>query len=228
MAQSKRAVKKRTSLGRRAVVSAKHAQTTGRALQYTKGVMTAIVTQNNDPDGQCRVKVRYPWHDNPRAEYWARLAVPMAGKDRGAVFIPEAGDEVLVAFAGDDQRFPFVIGSLWNAQNPPPETNSDGRNNKRLIKSRKGHRLLFDDGTPGAVELALQDGKKVVLDDSGVRLEDNKGNLVKVDSSRGTIEIKAIGALTIKAASITIEAAGKLDVKAGATLTLRGALVNIN
>jgi uncharacterized protein (DUF2345 family) len=78
------------------------------------------------------------------------------------------------------------------------------------------------------VELALQDGRKVVLDDSGVRLEDNKGNLVKIDSSRGAIEIKAIGALTIKAASITIEAAGKLDVKAGATLTLRGALVNIN
>ena len=67
-----------------------------------------------------------------------------------------------------------------------------------------------------------------LLDDSGVRLEDNKGNLVKIDSSRGAIEIKAIGALTIKAASITIEAAGKLDVKAGATLTLRGALVNIN
>jgi uncharacterized protein (DUF2345 family) len=61
-----------------------------------------------------------------------------------------------------------------------------------------------------------------------VRLEDDKGNLVKIDSSRSAIEIKAAGALTIKAASISIEAAGKLDVKAGATLTLRGALVNIN
>ena len=228
MAQSKRAVNKRTSVARRSVVPAKPMPATGRALEYTKGVMTAVVTQNNDPDGQCRVKVRYPWHDNPRADYWARLAMPMAGKDRGMVFIPEAGDEVLVAFAGDDLRFPFVIGSLWNAQNPPPENNSDGRNNKRLIKSRKGHRLLFDDGTPGVAELSLQDGKKVVLDNTGVRLQDDKGNFVKIDSSRGAIEIKAAGALTIKAASITIEATGKVDVKSGATLTLRGALVNIN
>jgi len=228
MAQSKRVVKRRTRVAKRAVVAVKPAKATGRALAYTKGVMTAIVTQNDDPDGQCRVKVRYPWHANPRADYWARLAMPMAGKDRGVVFIPEAGDEVLVAFAGDDLRFPFVIGSLWNAQNPPPENNGDGKNNKRLIKSRKGHRLLFDDGTPGAVELALQGGKKVVLDNTGVRLEDDKGNLVKIDSSRSAIEIKAAGALTIKAASISIEAAGKLDVKAGATLTLRGALVNIN
>ena len=52
---------------------------------YAKGVAVAIVTQNQDEDGLCRVKVRYPWHDKPRESYWARLAVQMAGKGRGTV-----------------------------------------------------------------------------------------------------------------------------------------------
>jgi len=53
------------------------------------GVAIAVVTQNKDDESQCRVKVRYPWHDKPRDSYWARLAMPMAGKDRGLVTIPE-------------------------------------------------------------------------------------------------------------------------------------------
>ena len=63
------------------------------------GVVYAVVTQNKDPEGQHRVRVKFPWHDNSQESYWARIAVPMAGKDRGMAFLPEVGDEVLVAFA---------------------------------------------------------------------------------------------------------------------------------
>ena len=48
---------------------------------YVKGIAIALVTQNKDDEGMCRVKVRYPWHDQPRESYWARLAMPMAGKE---------------------------------------------------------------------------------------------------------------------------------------------------
>ena len=77
-----------------------------------KGVATALVTQNKDPESLCRVKVRYPWHDKPTVSYWARLAMPMAGKDRGLVVIPEVGDEVVVGFEREDLRFPYVLGAL--------------------------------------------------------------------------------------------------------------------
>ena len=81
-------------------------ETTLEAGGYLKGVAVALVTQNKDEDGLCRVKVSYPWHDKPRDSYWARLAMPMAGNDRGLVLIPEVGDEVLVAFEREDLRFP--------------------------------------------------------------------------------------------------------------------------
>jgi uncharacterized protein involved in type VI secretion and phage assembly len=193
-----------------------------------KGVATAIVTDNKDPDALCRVKVRYPWHDEPKASHWARLATPMAGKGRGVVLIPEVGDEVLVAFEREDLRFPYVIGGLWNGNDPPPVSNTDSRNDKRLIRSRKGHRLLFDDGATGAVELAMDNGRRVVMDDRGVCVQDEKGNQFRIDSRTGAVEITSTGKLTIRASAVSIEAAGPIDIKAGATLTLRGALINLN
>lgn len=195
---------------------------------FSKGVAVAVVTDNQDPDDLCRVKVRYPWHDGVRDSYWARLAMPMAGNDRGLVLIPEVGDEVLVAFEHGDLRSPYVLGALWNGNDRPPLANSDGKNARRILKSRKGHRLLFDDGAPGVVEVAHVDGRRVVFDDDGIRIEDAEGNQVRIESASGAMSIQANGALRIKAATITIEATGTLDLKASATLTVRGALVNIN
>jgi uncharacterized protein involved in type VI secretion and phage assembly len=195
---------------------------------YVKGVAIALVTQNKDPDGLCRVKVRYPWHDKPRESYWARLAMPMAGKDRGLVLIPEVDDEVLVGFERGDLRFPYVLGALWNGAEKPPIANKDGKNDKRILKSRKKHYLLFDDGDRGVVELAHENGAVIRFTDDEIVLKDRQGNQLRVTSETGTMTIEANGQLSIKAATITIEASGALTVKAGATLSMRGAQVNIN
>jgi uncharacterized protein involved in type VI secretion and phage assembly len=193
-----------------------------------KGVAIALVTQNKDGDGLCRVKVRYPWHDKPRKSYWARVSVPMAGKGRGTVLIPEIGDEVLVAFEQGDLRFPYVLGGLWNGQDNPPLANADGKNDKRIIKSRKKHYLLFDDGEQGIVELAHENGGVVRFTDDEIILADKQGNRLKIDNKTGAMTLQANGQLNIRAATITIEATSTLDLEAGATLTVRGALVNIN
>jgi uncharacterized protein involved in type VI secretion and phage assembly len=195
---------------------------------YVRGLAIALVTQNKDPDQLCRVRVRYPWYDQSHESFWARLAVPMAGKDRGLVMIPEVGDEVIVGFDRDDIRFPYVLGALWNGKDTPPVANGDGKNDKRLFKSRKGHQLLFDDGTRGVVTIEHVDGRRLTLDDDGVVLEDGKGNQLKIESNSGAITIEANGQLSIKAATVSIEATGTLDLKANATLSVRGSLVNIN
>ena len=79
------------------------------------GVYSGIVIDVKDPDAQGRVKVSLPWAeggDAGRYETWARLAVPMAGNNRGTWLIPDVDDEVLVAFVAGDPRCPIVIGSL--------------------------------------------------------------------------------------------------------------------
>jgi uncharacterized protein involved in type VI secretion and phage assembly len=192
------------------------------------GVAIAVVTQNKDDESQCRVKVRYPWHDKPRDSYWARLAMPMAGKDRGLVTIPEVGDEVLVAFERNDIRFPHVLGSLYSQKNTTPFANDDGKNDKRIFKSRKKHYLLYDDGTKGVVELAHEKGRKLTLDDDGIVVQDGSGNKLTIDSNSGAVTIEATGSLTIKAATISIQSTGTLEIKASATVTVQGSLVSIN
>ena len=121
-----------------------------------------------------------------------------------------------------------MLGSHWNGKDKSPFPNSDGKNDKRMLRSRKKHYLLFDDGSKGAVELKHEKGRRVLFDDNGILVEDENGNTFKIDSNSGAITIEAKGKLSIKAASISIEATGSLNLNASGTLGMRGSLVNIN
>jgi len=196
---------------------------------FVKGVALGLVTNNQDPEGLARVKLRFPWRDGSSESDWARIAAPMAGKDRGVVFIPEVGDEVLVAFERGDMRFPYVVGALWNGRDTPPETNANGNDDLRMVKTRKGHTLLFDDNaSKGRVVLALNDGKTLTIDDDGIKLDDGAGNSLAIDSKGGSMTLQAAAKLTLKAPSIAVESSGSLSLKGSATVTLQGSLVNIN
>lgn len=200
------------------------------------GVVIGIVTNNQDPDGMGRVKLKFPWRESSDESYWARVASLMAGNDRGAFFLPEVGDEVLVAFEHGDFAHPYVLGALWNGQDAPPETNSDGKNNIRKIKSRSGHEIIFDDNADQStekVEIHTKAGHKIVLDDASgqekIEIVDKSGsNSVKIDSAQNSISIESAMQLKIKSSMVEIQADTTMTIKAGATLTLQGALVQIN
>jgi uncharacterized protein involved in type VI secretion and phage assembly len=195
---------------------------------HAKGVAPAVVRQNQDDSGMGRVKVSFPWHSQPQESYWARIATPMAGKSRGTYFLPEVGDEVLVAFERGDMRFPYVLGTLWNGQEQPPQTNSDGKNDVRCIHSRKGHKLTFNDGDQGLVQLELNDGKKIAINDNGISIDDGKGNSVSIDSGGGSISISASTSVSIKAPQVSLQATGTMDLKAGPSMSLNAGIININ
>lgn len=195
---------------------------------YVEGLAVASVTDNRDPEGLARVRVRLPWQAEGDESYWARLVTPMAMNDRGVYFLPEIGDEVLVGFERGDMSHPFVIGALWNGKQKPPQNNDDGKNDPRLIRSRSGHELRFHDGEPPTVELKLQDGKHLLLDDQGVTLEDGQGNTIKIESNGGSITIESSGQLKLKSQAVSIEAGASMELKASGTLTLKGATILIN
>jgi uncharacterized protein involved in type VI secretion and phage assembly len=195
---------------------------------YLTGAMAGVVTDNRDPDGLARVRVRLPWYADGATSFWARLAVPMAGDSRGTYFLPEVDDEVLVIAEAGDPSHLYVIGSLWNGKAAPPITNDDGKNNERLIESRSGHRLRFvDDEAAPEIDLELKDGAHVRLDKDGVVVDAGNGNSISIGSS-GTVEVRAAQKLDIQAPAIAISAQTSLEVKASGTLTLQGTPVRIN
>jgi uncharacterized protein involved in type VI secretion and phage assembly len=175
------------------------------------GVYPAVVTDIADPDSLGRVKVMLPWAPDTagdKYDTWARIATLMAGNNRGTWFVPDAGDEVLVAFEGGDPRRPFVLGALWNGQDKPPETmDGGGKNFKKVIRSRNGVKVTLDDKdgqeqfiaeTPGGQKLVLKDGPGTI------ELSDSNGNSVKLEP--GGITITTPASLTINASTVTVNA----------------------
>jgi phage baseplate assembly protein gpV len=84
------------------------------------GFVTAEVVDNRDPQGLGRLRVRYRWQDQPARTLWMRVATPHAGNGRGMLFLPEPGDEVVVAFEQGDPERPCVMGSVWNGKDRAP------------------------------------------------------------------------------------------------------------
>ncbi|MGH7844135.1 MAG: phage baseplate assembly protein V [Candidatus Binatia bacterium] len=133
-------------------------------MKHVPGVVTAIVKNLADPEGQGRIEVQFPWLSDSLRSFWAPVAAPLAGKQRGMFFMPELDDEVLVAFDHGDFDHPYIVGYLWNGVDTPPE--SDLKN--RVLVTPGGHTLRFED-RDGAKKVILKssNGHEIVLDDAG-------------------------------------------------------------
>lgn len=195
-----------------------------------QGVVVGVVTNNEDPDGRGRVKVKFPWLSDDDESNWARIATPMAGEERGLFFLPEIDDEVLVAFEHGDVRFPYVIGSLWNGQQAPPETNADGANNIRMMKSRSGHIIRFndEDGSEKIEIIDKSENNKIVFDTAANTIAITSDKDITFAASQGTIKLEAQKIEIKSSAETKIEAGSEMKVEAAATMNIKGATVNIN
>jgi len=149
------------------------------------GVVTGKVTDVKDPLGIGRVRVNFPWLPGENQSYWAPVATMMAGKQRGSWFMPELGDDVLVAFEQGHVDHPYVLGFLWNGKDKPPRTDTT----IRVIESVNGHQIEIYDQVGGP-------GKGYV------RIQDAHGNVIELGDSY--ISITGVGAVTIDAPSILI------------------------
>jgi len=192
------------------------------------GVRVAIVTDNEDPEELGRVALSYPWRDADDESDWARIATGMTGESYGTYFLPEVGDEVLVAFENGDIHNPVVVGSLWSGNRKPPETNSDGKNEIRTITTRSGHRIAFadDEGeADGTVRIETTGGHTIELDDGGdsVTIEDAGGNSIELDAAGGDISLSASGTISLDANEITLSATQSMKLDSKGQVEVSGA-----
>jgi phage protein D len=187
------------------------------------GLAIGIVTDNQDPDSQGRVKVKFPALSPDDASDWARVVVPGGGDSRGMQFLPEINDEVLVGFEMGDIHYPYVLGGLWNGQDAPPlsDAASNGKVQKRVIQSRSGHNVLLDDTDGGG----------------GITITDSAGNQIQLDTGSNALHVKTQGDVTIEAqGNMTLRAQGQVEidgmgitVNGGAgTVDVKGSLINLN
>jgi phage protein D len=204
------------------------------------GLVIGLVTDNQDPKGLGRVKVKYPWLSADHTSDWVRLATPGGGAERGIQFLPEVNDEVLIGFELDDIHHPYVLGGLWNGQDAPPRKSDQavqgGKVQQRIIRSRSGHQIILNDEDSGG----------------GITITDKQGNKIQIDSGENSLTVEVQGAVTVKARSLkleaqeeatltaqnlTLEARGQVELKGNAgikidggpgTVDVKGSLINLN
>ena len=183
------------------------------------GVVQGIVTDVNDAAGQeGRVKVQFPWFDDQMETEWCRVRQFYAGNGYGAFFVPEVGDEVLVAFIHGDMRLPIILGGLYNGQDKPPTYRSDTQDQK-MIRTKGQHELLFDD-TAGQKRVRIKTKGGHVADlsdtDKAISITSNGGHKVELNDGSGTVTVTSSsgGVITLQNGTITIQGS-TVNIQAG-------------
>ena len=206
------------------------------------GLHIGIVTSNEDPDGEYRVRIKVPQINMDDEGIWARIASLDAGNSRGFFFRPEIGDEVIVGFLNDDPRNPVILGMLHSSALPAPFEPSDDNHEKGYV-SRDEMKLVFNDDDK-SISIETPNGNTVLLseDEGAIIITDENSNKIEMNSdgitmeSPGDINIKATGDANIEGMNVNIKATANLkaegsagaELSSGASTTVKGAIVQIN
>jgi uncharacterized protein involved in type VI secretion and phage assembly len=210
------------------------------------GPVIGLVSDNRDPENLGRVRVTFPWLHDEFVSGWARTVQPGAGKDRGALVVPEVGDEVLVAFEHGSFQNPYVIGGLYNGVDTPASGDvplidaNSGAVNRRSFVSRTGHRIeaVEKAGGPTGVRIRTGDGMlRVELDQQKTEIVVRSDGTVTVTSKQGVTVDAGTGTLTLTGQDVAITAKSGVTVDGGtgavamstnAGVNITGTTVSVN
>lgn len=203
------------------------------------GVAVGIVSDVKDPQQLGRVRVTYPALSDDFVSTWARTLQLGAGKGRGAVLLPEVGDEVLVAFGLGVFDEPYVLGGLYNGKDVPTVgldkhvDSGTGSIVRRAFVSRTGMLWeMLESASEQKINLSTHDGKQritlvqkadaaiEIISEGPVTVSAKKD--VTVTTSGGNIAMESSsGDITLKAMNVTVEAKSDFAAK-GVNVKLSG------
>ena len=196
----------------------------------TPGIVTAKVTNIDDPEKLGRVKVKFLGLDESQESEWARVLAMAAGPDTGATMIPEVNDEVLVTFEDSDVRRPIVLGSVFSSKTALPRLEQqNGKLTAVTLMERFGHQIQMwgGSGNEQGVTIKLKNAGQITIDQDGTRLVGVSGKKTTITQGQAKIEMTDQGDITLEGMNVTIKAKSKLQFEAQAQAAVKGATVAI-
>ena len=187
------------------------------------GVTTGRVINVLDPLTLGRVQVQLPFLDSLDLSPWARVATVMAGPLHGTYFIPNPGEEVLVAFEHGDVNAPYVIGSLWNAMAPPPLPSPLPQ--IRMIRTLAGNQIMFTD-LPPSITITTPTAQTILISPAGIQILSDPANLINITPA-GIQIVSGANLVNLTPDGVTITGTPNLNLSASGAVNITGALVNI-
>lgn len=199
-----------------------------------RGLQIGVAVKlEGDPDGQDRILVKLPMIDNNASGIWTRVASLDAGKNRGAFWRPEIGDEVIVGFINEDPREAVVLGMLNSSAKPAPLPTQDA-NDKKGFTTRSGMHVQFDDGI-NQITIDTPAGNSIVIDESQehIQITDQQQNQVTMDptgitlQSNFAVSVTAGTDMTLSAGASLSLSAPTLSISGDAAVSISGAAVSL-
>jgi phage baseplate assembly protein gpV len=193
--------------------------------------MTGRVINNLDPLFLGRVQVQLQSIDCFDLSPWCRVATPMAGLLHGSYFIPNPGDEVLVAFEHGDANAPYVLGSLWNALAPPPMPSPLPQ--IRVLRTPLGNEIRFFEAPPTVMISIAPLTAQIIMSPAGVQILAGT-NVVNMTpdgislASDKNINLAAGANVTITAPNVSINGASSVGIQSGGTVMAIAPTVKLN
>jgi phage protein D len=195
----------------------------------TPGIVTAKVTNIDDPENLGRVKVKFLGLDDTQESEWARVLLLNAGPQTGATTMPEVNDEVLVTFEDNDVRRPIVLGSIYSSKTTLPTLKKQGGKFTHVtLMERFGHQILmWGSGNEQGITIKLKNAGEITIDHEGTRLVGVQGKKTTITQGQSKIEMTDQGDITIEGTNVTINAKSKIAMEAKAQASLKGAQVAV-
>jgi uncharacterized protein involved in type VI secretion and phage assembly len=229
--------------------------TTSSMMPQTNGLLYGVVSRyKKDQYGRELVEVEIASSNEKDSssggEEWegksvyARLSSLLASEERGAVFRPYPGDEVVLGFVSNDPRFPVVLGSVYNGKRKPLYDLKEDKTQEEIGFSidKWTWRINHEDGI---MEMKSPDGQLIAIEeadgDGKINVQFDANNKMELSKEGLTVKAKAITFeaqqdVTINGTNIAasakqnvkIEGNAKVTVEGKVNTALKGQILNVN
>jgi len=150
------------------------------------------VTDNSDPQKKGRIKIKVPAVLGDKELGWALACTPYGGPSKGFFFIPPVGANVWVEFEDGDPEAPIWTGCFWNPDDPSDSPPGDGTPDSKMIKTDIATITIKDTQGQGSITIETSDGMKLVMDVSGIELNNNGSMTIKLTQASVSVNDGAL------------------------------------
>ncbi len=186
---------------------------------------------------------------------WARMAFTSFGDEWGSYFLPEIGDQVLVAFDQGLIDRPYVIGCIAKDSSKFLKKAANVTNMYKKITTKHGSTILFEDAPSGdgaadSIQIfTANEGHKVILDNANKKIiiqDKEKNASIEMNTATGNISINAAhklsirvgetisidmsgdsGNITVSASGLNVSTTGNMKLEGGGKANLSGSSVTV-